>query len=71
MTIFGFDTSDPAGLQKALQASETEINSLKSLVNDTINRLDGTSLEIPAISIKLNLPANHPMATAIAQPVNQ
>lgn len=65
MTIFGFDTSDPAGLQKALQAAEQEINTVKSLVNDVINRFDGASLEIPAISIKLNLPANHPKATPV------
>ena len=41
MNIFGFDTSDPAGLQNALKAAETNIEQMRSVIAESENRLEG------------------------------
>lgn len=41
MNIFGFDTSDPAGLQAALKAAETNIEQMRSVITESENRLEG------------------------------
>ena len=48
MNIFGFDTSDPAGLQNALKAAEANIEQMRSVITESENRLEGiigTNLE--------------------------
>jgi hypothetical protein len=73
--IFGFDTSDPAGLQNALKAAETNIEQLRSVVQESENRIEGiisTNLDrvgkakliIPQIEISLQIPGE-PKATAV------
>jgi hypothetical protein len=75
MKIFGFDTSDPAGLQNALKAAETNIEQLRSVVQESENRIEGiisTNLDrvgkakliIPQIEISLQIPGE-PKATAV------
>ena len=41
MKIFGFDTSDPGGLQNALKAAETNIEQMRSVITESENRLEG------------------------------
>jgi len=41
MNIFGFDTTDPAGLQNALKAAETNIEQMRSVITESENRLEG------------------------------
>jgi hypothetical protein len=41
MTIFGFDTSDPMGLQNALKAAETNMEQMRSLIAESENRMEG------------------------------
>ena len=48
MNIFGFDTSDPAGLQNALKAAEANIEQMRSVITESENRFEGiieTNLE--------------------------
>jgi hypothetical protein len=75
MKIFGFDTSDPGGLINALKAAETNIEQLRSVVQESENRIEGiisTNLDrvgkakliIPQIEISLQIPGE-PKATAV------
>lgn len=41
MKIFGFDTSDPAGLQNALKAAETNIEQMRGVIQESENRIEG------------------------------
>lgn len=41
MKIFGFDTSDPGGLQNALKAAETNIEQVRSVIQESENRIYG------------------------------
>ena len=41
MKIFGFDTSDPGGLQNALKAAEQNIEQMRSVITESENRLGG------------------------------
>ncbi len=41
MKIFGFDTSDPAGLQNALKAAETNIEQIRLVMQESENRIEG------------------------------
>ena len=48
MKIFGFETSDPAGLQNALKAAEANIEQMRSVIAEAENRIEGiieTNLE--------------------------
>lgn len=75
MKIFGFDTSDPAGLQNALKAAETNIEQLRLVIRESENRVEGiisTNLDrlgkakiiIPQIEISVQIPGE-PKATAV------
>lgn len=41
MILFGVDTSDPVGLQKALAKAEQAINTTNTMVRDSENRMYG------------------------------
>ena len=41
MKIFGFDTSDPGGLQNALKAAESNIEQMRSVITESENRIGG------------------------------
>lgn len=67
MKIFGIDTSDPAGLQAALKAAETNIEQVRLMVQEGENRLEGiirSNLDGATITATIKLP-EVPKATAV------
>ncbi len=66
MTIFGFNTSDPAGLQNALKAAETNIEQMRVVLQESENRIEGiirSNLDGLTITATVKLP-EIPKATA-------
>jgi hypothetical protein len=59
VNFFGFDTSDPAGLQAAIKAAEPVIavieNRLGGIGESWLDRIDGATITIPEITITLKL----------------
>lgn len=70
MSFLGFDTSDPAGLQKAIVALKPVLDEIaergNGIVSSNLDRLDGATITIPAITITIKL---NPIPKA--QPVQQ
>jgi len=65
MKIFGFDTSDPAGLQNALKAAETNIEQIRIVMRESENRIEGIiRSNFDGATITLKLPPI-PKATAV------
>ncbi len=65
MTIFGFNTSDPAGLQNALKAAETNIEQIRSVMQESENRIEGIiRSNFDGMTLTLKLPPV-PKATAV------
>lgn len=66
MKLFGFDTSDPAGLQNAIKAAQEAVEALRPVIAEAENRVggigeslldrvDGAEIRIPEIVITLKL----------------
>lgn len=66
MKLFGFDTSDPAGLQNAIKAAQEAVEALRPVIAEAENRvggigeslldrIDGATIRIPEIIIELRL----------------
>lgn len=68
MNLFGFDTSDPAGLQNAIKSAQPlfdEVeNRLEGIISTNLDRIGKMTITIPQIVITIDIPGE-PKATAV------